>query len=153
MHLRSTAWGDPKEYITVLMINKRFVLHCKMNFSNVASDLNTWIIFTIISLHITPIGTWQMRVVIKITLIISCRSKNYIVNYSVVCITIPCMYSTALLVLKYPFPLTTPDPIQITVVPFSVGSPGIVSLEFCVAAPSVTILWLVIKEDRLNCSH
>ena len=57
------------------------------------------------------------------------------------------MYSTALLVLKYPFPLTTPDPIQITVVPFSVGSPGIVSLEFCVAAPSVTILLLVIKEE------
>ena len=57
------------------------------------------------------------------------------------------MYSTALLVLKYPFPLTTPDLIQITVVPFSVGSPGIVSLEFCVATPSVIILLLVIKEE------
>ena len=50
------------------------------------------------------------------------------------------MYSTALLLLKYCSPLTSPEPIQVTVVPFSVGSPGIVSLEFCVAAPSVTIL-------------
>ena len=57
------------------------------------------------------------------------------------------MYSTALLVLKYPSPLTTPDPIQITVVPFSVGSPGIVSVEFCVPTPSVTIPLLVIKEE------
>ena len=57
------------------------------------------------------------------------------------------MYNTALLVLMYPSPLTTPDPIQVTVVPFSLGSPGIVSLEFCVAAPSVTILLLVVKEE------
>ena len=61
--------------------------------------------------------------------------------------TTPCMYSTALLMLKYPFPLTTPDPIQVTLVPFSVGSPGIVSLELCVPTPSVTILLLVIKEE------
>ena len=57
------------------------------------------------------------------------------------------MYSTALIVLRYPFPLTTPDPIQVTLVPFSVGSPGIVSLEFFVPTPSVTILLLVIKEE------
>ena len=53
------------------------------------------------------------------------------------------MYSTALLVLKY----CTPDPIQITIVSFSVGSPGIVSLEFCVPTPSVIIPLLVMKEE------
>ena len=57
------------------------------------------------------------------------------------------MYSIALLVLMYPFPLTSPAPIQITIVSFSVGSPGIVSLEFCVPTPSVTILLLVKKEE------
>ena len=60
--------------------------------------------------------------------------------------SVPRMYSIALLLLKYCSPLTSPEPIQVTVVPFSVGSPGIVSVEFCVAAPSVTILILVIKE-------
>ena len=53
--------------------------------------------------------------------------------------TIPCMYHTALLLLKYCFPLTSPDPIQVTVVPFSVGSPGKISVELCVPTPSVTI--------------
>ena len=57
------------------------------------------------------------------------------------------MYRTALLLLMYIFPLTSPAPIHVTVVSFSIGSPGIVSLEFRVPTPSVTIPLLIIKEE------
>ena len=44
-------------------------------------------------------------------------------------------------------PSTSPDAVHITIVLFSSGFPGIVRLEFCVAAPYVIIPRSVIEES------